>query len=89
MQLASVPKLLTCSADGKFEEAMTLADKLVRWEPRNGTHRIHQGFIAYLTGDKNKALEAFQKARELVCGNDDTPRSEPSSAPPHSLEESP
>ena len=52
-------------ADGKFEEAMTLADKLVRWEPRNGTHRIHQGFIAYLTGDKNKALEAFQKAREL------------------------
>ena len=44
---------------------MTLADSLVRWAPRNGTHRIHQGFIAYLTGDKNKALEAFQKAMEL------------------------
>ena len=52
-------------ADGKFDGAMTLADSLVRWAPRNGTHRIHQGFIAYLTGDKNKALEAFQKAIEL------------------------
>lgn len=52
-------------AEGRFEEAMTLADKLVRWEPRNGSHRIHQGFIAYLTGDKDKAAEAFQKAREL------------------------
>lgn len=52
-------------AEGKFEEAMTLADKLVRWQPRSGAHRIHQGFIAYLTGDKDEALEAFQKAMEL------------------------
>ncbi len=52
-------------ANGKFEEAMILADKLVRWSPRDGTARIHQGFIAYMTGDKEKALEAFQKAKEL------------------------
>jgi len=50
---------------GKLAEAMTLADKLVRWAPRNGAHRVHQGFLAYLTGDKAKALEAFKKAQEL------------------------
>jgi uncharacterized Ntn-hydrolase superfamily protein len=50
---------------GKLDEAMTLADKLVRWAPRNGAHRVHQGFLAYLTGNKSKALEAFKKAQEL------------------------
>lgn len=52
-------------ADGKFDEALVLADKLVRWAPRDGRHRIHQGFIAYLTGDESKAVEAFRKAKEL------------------------
>ena len=50
---------------GKLEDAMTLADKLVRWAPKNGAHRVHQGFLAYLTGNKTKALEAFKKAQEL------------------------
>jgi tetratricopeptide (TPR) repeat protein len=50
---------------GKLAEAMELADKLVRWAPKNGAHRVHQGFLAYLTGDKSKALEAFKKAQEL------------------------
>jgi uncharacterized Ntn-hydrolase superfamily protein len=50
---------------GQLDQAMTLADNLVRWAPRNGAHRIHQGFIAYLTGDKQKAIEAFRRAIEL------------------------
>jgi uncharacterized Ntn-hydrolase superfamily protein len=50
---------------GKFDEAMMLADKLVSWAPRSGAHRIHQGFLAYLTGNKTKALDAFKKALEL------------------------
>jgi uncharacterized Ntn-hydrolase superfamily protein len=50
---------------GKLDEAMMLADKLVLWVPKSGTHRIHQGFLAYLTGDKTKALDAFKKAQEL------------------------
>ena len=50
---------------GQLEQAMTLADKLVSWAPRNGAQRIHQGFIAYLLGNKNKALEAFRRAIEL------------------------
>ena len=50
---------------GKLEEAMTLADKLVRWAPKSGAHRVHQGFLAYLTGNKTKALEAFKRAQEL------------------------
>jgi uncharacterized Ntn-hydrolase superfamily protein len=50
---------------GQWDQAMALADKLVRWAPRNGTHRIHQGFIAYLAGDKEKALAAFRQAMDL------------------------
>ncbi len=50
---------------GQLDQAMRLADNLVRWAPRNGTHRIHQGFIAYLTGDREKALAAFHRAMEL------------------------
>ena len=37
----------------------------MRWAPRNGAHRIHQGFIAYLSGNKEKALAAFRAAMEL------------------------
>jgi uncharacterized Ntn-hydrolase superfamily protein len=50
---------------GKFADAMTLADKLVQWAPKSGGHRIHQGFLAYLIGDKAKAVESFKKAYEL------------------------
>lgn len=50
---------------GQMDQAMRLADNLVRWAPRNGAHRIHQGFIAYLTGNKEKALAAFRRAMEL------------------------
>jgi len=50
---------------GQLEQAMRLADNLVRWAPRNGPHRIHQGFIAYLTGEKDKARAAFRQAMEL------------------------
>jgi uncharacterized Ntn-hydrolase superfamily protein len=50
---------------GELQQAMTLADKLVRWAPRNGAHRLHQGFIAYLVGDKEKALAGFRRALEL------------------------
>ena len=50
---------------GQLEQAMVLADNLVKWAPRNGAHRIHQGFIAYLTGNKEKALASFRRAMEL------------------------
>jgi uncharacterized Ntn-hydrolase superfamily protein len=50
---------------GKIDEAMTLADKLVAWAPKSGAHRIHQGFLAYLSGNKEKALTAFRRAMEL------------------------
>ena len=50
---------------GQFDQAMSLADKLVGWAPRSGAHRIHQGFIAYLVGNKEQALAAFARAKEL------------------------
>ena len=50
---------------GQLDQAMALADNLVRWLPKNGAHRIHHGFIAYLTGNRQKALDAFRRAMEL------------------------
>lgn len=50
---------------GQFDQAMRLADNLVRWAPRNGAHRMHQAFIAYLSGDKAKALASFRRSMEL------------------------
>lgn len=50
---------------GEFKQAMVLADNLVRWAPRNGAHRIHQGFIAYLAGNQDKAIASFRRAMEL------------------------
>jgi len=52
-------------AEGKLADAMTLADKLVRWEPHNGADRIHQGLIAYLLGNKEQALQSIQMARDI------------------------
>src|SRR5688500_16049859 len=43
---------------GQLAEAMVLADKLVSWAPKNGAHRIHQGFIAYLTDRKSTRLNS-------------------------------
>ncbi|MEO7134066.1 MAG: DUF1028 domain-containing protein [Vicinamibacterales bacterium] len=50
---------------GQIDQAMQLADNLVRWAPLNGAHRIHQGFIASLVGNEEKALSAFRCAMEL------------------------
>ena len=52
-------------AEGKFEDAMILDDKIVRWAPHNGADRIHQGFISYLIGENKKALDSFRKARQV------------------------
>jgi hypothetical protein len=51
--------------DGKLDEAMVLADKIVRWEPHNGGDRINQGFLAYLAGDKSKALASITRAKQI------------------------
>lgn len=52
-------------AQGKYDQAMILADKIVRWEPHNGGDRINQGFIAYLSGDKSKALASITRAKQI------------------------
>lgn len=51
--------------DGKYDKAMILADKIVGWEPHNGGDRINQGFIAYLNGDKAKALASITRAKQI------------------------
>ncbi|HEY6640938.1 DUF1028 domain-containing protein [Povalibacter sp.] len=50
---------------GKYADAMLLADNLVRWEPHNSADRIHQGFIAYLMGDEQKAIDSIQQAKAI------------------------
>jgi uncharacterized Ntn-hydrolase superfamily protein len=50
---------------GKLAEAMVLADKIVKWQPHNGSDLIHQGFIAYLIGDKEKAHASIARSMQI------------------------
>lgn len=50
---------------GKIKEAYELSEKLANWTPRNPGAHMQVGFLAYLLGDKKRALEAFTKAHEL------------------------
>jgi uncharacterized Ntn-hydrolase superfamily protein len=52
-------------AEGKLAKAMALADNMVRWEPTNGADLIHQGFIAYLVGDKSKAMASIKRSNDI------------------------
>lgn len=55
----------TLAREGKIKEAYELSEKLAHWTPRNPTAHMHVGFLAYLAGDKNRSIQAFQKAHEL------------------------
>jgi uncharacterized Ntn-hydrolase superfamily protein len=55
----------TLAREGKIKDAYELAEKLARWTPRNPTAHMHVGFLAYLTGNKTRSMEAFGKAHEL------------------------
>lgn len=51
--------------EGKRQPARAAAEKAVRYAPKNSDAYMNLGFVLYLTGDQEKALQAFHKAQEL------------------------
>ena len=50
---------------GKIAEALPAAEKAVRYEPAVAANHLHLGFLAYLAGTRDRALQAFATARQL------------------------
>lgn len=53
---------------GKIAEALQAAEKAVEYEGVVAGHHLHLGFLAYLSGNKERALQAFAKARQIDPG---------------------
>ena len=51
---------------GKLAEAFHAAEKAVEYEPAVAANYLHLGFLSYLAGQRDRALEAFAKARQLT-----------------------
>ena len=51
--------------NGKTAEALSAAEKAVRYEPVVGANHLHLGFLSYLAGQPDRALQAFTAARQL------------------------
>ena len=51
--------------NGKTAEALRAAEKAVQYEPTVAANHLHLGFLAYLAGGRDRALQAFTMARQL------------------------
>lgn len=51
--------------NGKLQDARAAAEKAVRYAPNNPEAHMSLGFLLYLVGDREKALQSFRTAREL------------------------
>ena len=50
---------------GKLADALKAGEKAVEYEPIVADHHLHLGFLSYLAGGHDKALQAFTRARQL------------------------
>ena len=51
--------------NGKTAEGLSAAEKAVHYEPVVGANHLHLGFLSYLAGQPDRALQAFTAARQL------------------------
>jgi uncharacterized Ntn-hydrolase superfamily protein len=51
--------------EDKVKEAFAAAEKAAYYAPNNPDVHLNLGFIAYLAGEREKALEAFRRAKQL------------------------
>jgi uncharacterized Ntn-hydrolase superfamily protein len=52
--------------EDKVQEALAAAEKAAYYAPNNPDVHLNLGFIAYLAGEREKALKAFQRAKQLA-----------------------
>ncbi len=53
-------------SDNKDKEALAAAEKAAYYAPNNPDDHLNVGFIAYLAGEREKALESFRRAKQLA-----------------------
>ena len=51
---------------GDFARALTSADKLAAYQPLDPAGHVRAGFIAYLAGQRERAMAAFNRAKQLT-----------------------
>jgi uncharacterized Ntn-hydrolase superfamily protein len=52
--------------DGNLEAALRSAEKLAQYQPLDAAQHVRLGFVAYLAGRTDRALEAFTRAKQLT-----------------------
>ena len=52
--------------ENRAADALTSAEKLVRYQPLDATQHVRLGFVAYLAGQTDRSLAAFARAKELT-----------------------
>jgi tetratricopeptide (TPR) repeat protein len=52
--------------ENKVQEALAEAEKAASYAPNNPDLQLNLGFIAYLAGEREKALNAFRRAKQLA-----------------------
>lgn len=55
-------RLLT---ENKFQDALVSAEKIARYDPNSPEAHMGLGFVYYLAGNKDRAVDAFNRARML------------------------
>lgn len=55
--------------ENRFEEALKSAEKLTRYSPLAPNAHMTMGFVAYLAGKQERAVAAFNRAKELTLPN--------------------
>ena len=51
---------------GQLAEALATAEKAAAYEPTVAANHLHHGFLAYLAGQRDAAMHAFARARQLT-----------------------
>lgn len=53
-------------AENRPGDALTSAEKLARYQPLNATRHVGLGFVAFLADQRDRALTAFDRAKQLT-----------------------
>ena len=53
-------------AESRLVDALASAEKVSRYEPLDAARHVRLGFVAYLAGQHDRALDAFARARQLT-----------------------
>ena len=53
-------------SESKIDEALASAEKLTRYQPLDAARHVRLGFVAFLAGQNDRSLAAFERAKQLT-----------------------